>query len=383
MCVGGGYLIGDTTQTVEEGKNGTTVTAVASEGYRFIGWSDQFDLPTRKEKNVTENKELTAIFEEIKCSFYSDGALVRSLTLNEIAASDVTKLVAYKTNAQFVKWTFKDNAVLQQFKGNAVDYLQTTMLGVGIKDVPDFTVIAEFKDLQPPYSQSNFKTIAHALGGVNSKNYLNSKEAFEESYKKGFKFFEADISATTDGQMVLTHGGSVNYTFEEFMSNKTADKTPMSLADLFDYMTTYPEIWVDLDTLGFSKEQFERFIEYVQSELQSRENNLVDRIIIEVKDNTKYLIPDLEEVGMKNFLYTTWDTNDLSEIENTCMICEENGIKFASITCNRLLSWGAEGVEILKSHGISVLAYTTSDLATMYALYDIGVDCIFTDFSFI
>ena len=44
---------------------------------------------------------------------------------------------------------------------------------------------------------------------------------------------------------------------------------------------------------------------------------------------------------------------------------------------------GVEKVELLKKYGIYVMAYTTSDINTMYELYDIGVDCVFTDFSYI
>lgn len=62
----GGYLVGDATQTVEESKNGTTITAVASEGYRFACWSDGKTEISRKETAVTEDKILTALFVKIK-----------------------------------------------------------------------------------------------------------------------------------------------------------------------------------------------------------------------------------------------------------------------------------------------------------------------------
>lgn len=37
----GGYIIGETTQTIATGKSGTQLTAVAEEGYIFMGWYHQ------------------------------------------------------------------------------------------------------------------------------------------------------------------------------------------------------------------------------------------------------------------------------------------------------------------------------------------------------
>lgn len=60
-----GYVTGDTTQNVDEYSNGTSVTAVAKDGYRFVGWSDGVKTATRQEKNVTNNIIVTANFELI------------------------------------------------------------------------------------------------------------------------------------------------------------------------------------------------------------------------------------------------------------------------------------------------------------------------------
>ena len=59
----GGYLEGETTQIVQQKESGTTVKAVAKEGYIFIGWSDGVLTAERTEQNVTENISVTAMFE--------------------------------------------------------------------------------------------------------------------------------------------------------------------------------------------------------------------------------------------------------------------------------------------------------------------------------
>jgi len=47
--------------------------------------------------------------------------------------------------------------------------------------------------------------IAHAGGGIDGKKYTNSIEALNNSYAKGFRYFELDFSWTSDQQLVCLH----------------------------------------------------------------------------------------------------------------------------------------------------------------------------------
>lgn len=49
--------------------------------------------------------------------------------------------------------------------------------------------------------------VAHALGSVRGHRYTNSREAFEESYAKGFRLFEIDLIALRDGGVLAAHDG--------------------------------------------------------------------------------------------------------------------------------------------------------------------------------
>ncbi len=60
----GGYLNGVTSQDLREGSTGTAVMAVATEGYRFVGWSDG-KTETIRTDVATSNMTITAIFELI------------------------------------------------------------------------------------------------------------------------------------------------------------------------------------------------------------------------------------------------------------------------------------------------------------------------------
>ena len=42
------------------------------------------------------------------------------------------------------------------------------------------------------------RTIAHALGGLAGKDYLNSREGFLAMYEQGVRLFELDLSRTSE-----------------------------------------------------------------------------------------------------------------------------------------------------------------------------------------
>ncbi|MBE6537135.1 MAG: hypothetical protein E7673_04195 [Ruminococcaceae bacterium] len=61
--IGEGSILGQAEQTVKNGSDTSSVTAVADEGWIFIGWDDGYSNPTRSDKAVTEDVTFTAIFE--------------------------------------------------------------------------------------------------------------------------------------------------------------------------------------------------------------------------------------------------------------------------------------------------------------------------------
>ena len=60
----GGRVLGKTEQTVEYGKDTTSVTVVADYGYTFVKWSDGLTSEVRQDRNVKANLTLTATFTE-------------------------------------------------------------------------------------------------------------------------------------------------------------------------------------------------------------------------------------------------------------------------------------------------------------------------------
>ena len=115
----GGYIDGQTEQIITSGDNAEPVTAVPNEGYEFVKWSDGLTTPERQDRNVTEDKTVTAQFKtktsvepepvnEYTITYtadvggYIDGVAVQIVKENESAE---TVVAVPETGYKFVKWT--------------------------------------------------------------------------------------------------------------------------------------------------------------------------------------------------------------------------------------------------------------------------------------
>ena len=67
----GGTITGESSQMVNEGDNGSTVTAVADKGYHFVNWSDGKTSASRRDTNVSKDIDVKAIF-EVDLSIYTN-----------------------------------------------------------------------------------------------------------------------------------------------------------------------------------------------------------------------------------------------------------------------------------------------------------------------
>ena len=82
-----------------------------------------------------------------------------------------------------------------------VEILFLSLVLLGGSSVPlrnDTAVATKFR-------WEDHRTIAHALGGLAGKDYLNSREGFLAMYEQGVRLFELDLSRTSDGVWVCRH----------------------------------------------------------------------------------------------------------------------------------------------------------------------------------
>lgn len=79
----------------------------------------------------------------------------------------------------------------------ATDFFEPT-LGIPLIDTSELAAYARDVD----------RFIAHAGGQIDESTYSNSLEALNESYRRGFRYFELDIIRTVDGSFVAAHDWS-------------------------------------------------------------------------------------------------------------------------------------------------------------------------------
>ena len=105
------------------------------------------------------------------------------------------------------------------------------------------------------FKTNSFNFIAHAGGGYDGKTYMNSLEALNYSFKKGFLLFELDLLETTDNYLVGAHdwkgfkNDCRNYDFKNFpnLKNYTIDQDgsrnlPMSIEEFTNCKTNFTKI---------------------------------------------------------------------------------------------------------------------------------------------
>ena len=105
----GGAIDGESTQSHIWGNTSKSVTAVPSEGYKFIAWSDGQTSPTRQDK-VRDDKSYTAIFKRYYVVSYAcdetkgtlDGALVQEVIEGE---NTVAVTATPNDGFEFVSWS--------------------------------------------------------------------------------------------------------------------------------------------------------------------------------------------------------------------------------------------------------------------------------------
>ncbi|MFA6458305.1 MAG: LamG-like jellyroll fold domain-containing protein [Patescibacteria group bacterium] len=129
----GGSITGTSPQTVADGASGTAVTAVASTGYYFVGWSDGVTTAARTDASVTADVSVSAVFRSsasarrlpLAYTVHTYGTLAAGRTFQSLAAwEDLTdvNLSSVTTTDQassgntlyIASTTLFDNAVLNE-----------------------------------------------------------------------------------------------------------------------------------------------------------------------------------------------------------------------------------------------------------------------------
>ncbi len=117
-----------------------------------------------------------------------------------------------------------------------------------------------FAQVPPSFTGAYPTYIAHAGGAIGTLTYTSSLEAFNENYKKNFRFFETDVETTSDNVLVLLHDWDYSiehfyhttpkvYSLQEFKKLKLQKNlTQLTWGELAAWTKKHPDVHIIIDT---------------------------------------------------------------------------------------------------------------------------------------
>lgn len=242
------------------------------------------------------------------------------------------------------------------------------------------------------FSWTDHRTIAHALGGLDGKEYLNSREGFLAMYNQGVRLFELDLSRTSDGVWVCRHNwnesmgqwkgtGKKLLTEKQFTSNKIYGKyTPMTLEDFFLLLKDYPDAFVMIDSKQYSIRNYQKtledYCEYVEIARAAGAGEVLDQIIPEIYSEAMY--PGTAMIhSFPSYIYSLWQEYSEDDLKKIASFCGEKGIQAATIYWKY---WSEEAEKIFEEQGIRLYVYTVNDRNQARKYLAEGAEGVCTDF---
>src|SRR3990172_1334922 len=218
--------------------------------------------------------------------------------------------------------------------------------------------------------------IAHAGGGFEGKDYTNSKEAFDFNYNAWHRFFEVDISFTSDNRPVLIHDWDGIYkryfkdspehvTLTEFKTlQMDSGMHQMTIEDLYAWMEEHPDALIVTDVKSGNL----KALKLIADEYEQYQ----ERIIPQIYDVSEF--EPVRQMGYKNIIFTLYMTS----------ISDKDLLDFASanqLFAVTMVPQRAEKVaQKLKEQGVTVYSHTINSLANLKDLQKVGVHGVYTDF---
>ncbi|MBS7006777.1 phosphatidylinositol-specific phospholipase C/glycerophosphodiester phosphodiesterase family protein [Anaerostipes sp.] len=232
------------------------------------------------------------------------------------------------------------------------------------------------------------RAVAHALGEIDGKEYTNSKDAFLNSYEKGFKVFEVDLMQTTDHVMVARHywgkdlsdpkskGGSP-VSYAQFKRVKLYGKyTSVSLKELFELMDRYPDTYIMTDTkdsdAAAAKDDFSVIVRTAE---KMNKKYLLDRLIVQIYNQPMYYA--IKQVHpFRHVVYTTYKQTDVA-FSKMIRFCKANGIEAVTVPSGSVNDFR---MELLSKAGIYSFTHTVNSVYETREYMKLGVYGVYTDY---
>jgi len=241
---------------------------------------------------------------------------------------------------------------------------------------------------------TEYRLIAHGMGGIDGKTLTNSYDAFKINYEQGIRVFETDLRLTSDGQSVALHDWTAflfrargqdvpdpsdrkPVDWQTFKALKV-DKTyaPLDIHDIIELLEQHPDAWIITDTKDVSeqlvKRHFQRIAEAIE---QSPLPDVGSRIIPQLYKPEMYDWVE-SQYAFSSYIYTLYLTNAADE-DVLQFVKEKPKIKAVTMPKERI---SPSLVSALHKLGVKTYTHTVNDLSTYQSVRHKGLDGVYTDF---
>ena len=151
--------------------------------------------------------------------------------------------------------------------------------------------------------------IAHALGAWHDTSYLNCRECFLESYKKGVRYFEVDLALLNDQHVVAFHEGEVgkfglptHFSYTEFKQAAPEGVTLLDVDELAGLLADHSDTYLITD----AKANVPEVIKGLCVALEKRQLDCGTRVLPQIYDTVE--LPDIKALGFnfKHIIFTLY-----------------------------------------------------------------------------
>lgn len=238
------------------------------------------------------------------------------------------------------------------------------------------------------YDWTKYRYIAHAMGGIDGKDYTNSRQAMEYNYKKGFRVFEVDINLSSDDELIAWHSFSKDNLKDMKIPTKYSSKRPtlsefktlkpygkyntMSFKDIVNYMEDHRDMYIIIDSKSTKDATIRKVYEKI---VQEASGDVLSRIIPQAYNDSTYK-RILNVHDFDSMLFTCYTMNKVNE-DRITNLCAFNGIKVLTID-SKLYTKSL--VDKCNAKGIKLYMNTYNNKKTVDKLRKSGVYGFYTDF---
>lgn len=222
------------------------------------------------------------------------------------------------------------------------------------------------------------RLIAHAGGEIFGIRLTNSLQAFYNSYDKGFRFFETDISKTSDGVPVMVHDwGNTNWlrdikystkaaTYEDFKSTKTIlGLKLMDISLLLDWLSNHPDAYVITDVKEDNIS--------VLSTIRDLYPKIAEQIIPQIYSFEEY--DTVKALGYDQIILTLYKLD--VPADKVINFCNSHELFALTMSADRA---APDYVKQYGNIGIPIFVHAVNDFDVYQKLRDSGVYGVYTDY---